>query len=299
MSEEKHHNTIIREITPLSEYDCLYIADRKKKEFDYPIHTHEEYELNFIMNAAGAVRIVGDSQEEISDYDLVLITGKELEHAWLQGNCHSEKDIREITIQFHWDFDGDSFLSRSQFGSIRRMMQLAQNGLVFPMETILSVYSDLEALSAETQGFAAVMKFLAILFKLSQVTDTRTLSSSSFANVKYDGDSRRVNKVKQYIDKHYQENIHLDTLGDLTGMSSVAFSRFFKRRTGKTLSDYIIEVRLGYAARMLVDTSDGIGEICYACGFNNLSNFNRIFKKKKKCTPKEFRERYHKKTTRI
>lgn len=297
MSEEK--NSIIREITPLSEYDCLYIADRKKKEFDYPIHTHEEYELNFIMNAAGATRIVGDSQETISDFDLVLIAGKELEHAWLQGDCKSEKDIREITIQFLWDFNDDSFLGRAQFNSIKKMMSDAQKGLAFPMEAILSVYPDLDSLSSETQGFTSVMKFLSVLYRLSQVEEARTLSSSSFANVRSGSDSRRVTKVQQYINENYQKNINLDTLASLAGMSAVAFSRYFKLRTGKTLSDYIIDVRLGHAARQLVDTAEGIGEICYACGFNNLSNFNRIFKKKKNCTPKEFRERYRKKVTRV
>lgn len=297
MSEEK--NSIIREITPLSEYDCLYIADRKKKEFDYPIHTHEEYELNFIMNAAGATRIVGDSQETISDFDLVLIAGKELEHAWLQGDCKSEKDIREITIQFLWDFNDDSFLGRAQFNSIKKMMSDAQKGLAFPMEAILSVYPDLDSLSSETQGFTSVMKFLSVLYRLSQVEEARSLSSSSFANVRSGSDSRRVTKVQQYINENYQKNINLDTLASLAGMSAVAFSRYFKLRTGKTLSDYIIDVRLGHAARQLVDTAEGIGEICYACGFNNLSNFNRIFKKKKNCTPKEFRERYRKKVTRV
>lgn len=297
MSEEK--NSIIREITPLSEYDCLYIADRKKKEFDYPIHTHEEYELNFIMNAAGATRIVGDSQETITDFDLVLIAGKELEHAWLQGDCKSEKDIREITIQFLWDFNDDSFLGRAQFNSIKKMMSDAQKGLSFPMEAILSVYPDLDSLSSETQGFTSVMKFLSVLYRLSQVEEARTLSSSSFANVRSGSDSRRVTKVQQYINENYQKNINLDTLACLAGMSAVAFSRYFKLRTGKTLSDYIIDVRLGHAARQLVDTAEGIGEICYACGFNNLSNFNRIFKKKKNCTPKEFRERYRKKVTRV
>ena len=89
----------MREITPLSERDCFYIADRHKTEFTYPIHCHAEYELNFTEHASGVRRVVGDSAEIIGDYDLVLITGKELEHVWEQHECVS-KDIREITIQF-------------------------------------------------------------------------------------------------------------------------------------------------------------------------------------------------------
>ena len=95
-------NQIIREITPLSDKDCFYIAERYKTEFTYPIHNHSEFELNFTEKAAGVRRIVGDSSEVIGDYDLVLITGKDLEHVWEQNECRS-KEIREITIQFSSD----------------------------------------------------------------------------------------------------------------------------------------------------------------------------------------------------
>ena len=96
------------------------------------------------------------------------------------------------------------------------------------------------------------------------------------------------------INKHYQEEIRLNQLADMVGMTPVSFSRFFKLRTGKNLSDYIIDIRLGFASRLLVDSTMSIAEICYECGFNNLSNFNRIFRKKKECSPKEFRENYRK-----
>lgn len=96
------NSQIIREITPLSDKDCFYIAERYKTEFTYPIHNHPEFELNFIEQAAGVRRIVGDSSEVIGDYDLVLITGKDLEHVWEQNDCHS-RQIREITIQFSSD----------------------------------------------------------------------------------------------------------------------------------------------------------------------------------------------------
>lgn len=87
----------------------------------------------------------------------------------------------------------------------------------------------------------------------------------------------------------------MGTLANMVGMTDVSFSRFFKLRTGKSLSDYIIDIRLGHVTRLLVDSTMAVAEICYECGFNNLSNFNRIFKKKKSCSPKEFREYYRKK----
>lgn len=287
-------NHIIREITPLSDKDCFYIAERYKTEFTYPIHNHAEYELNFTEHAAGVKRIVGDSAEVIGDYDLVLITGKELEHVWEQHECTS-KQIREITIQFSSDLFFKSFINKNQFDSIRRMLEQAQKGLCFPMSAILKVYSLIDKLASEEQGFYAVIKFLSILYELSLCSEARTLSSSSFAKIGVTSDSRRVQKVQDYINEHYREEIRLSRLADIAGMTPVSFSRFFKVRTGKNLSDYIIDIRLGFAARLLVDSTQSIAEICYDCGFNNLSNFNRIFKKKKGCVPKEFRENYRKK----
>lgn len=286
---------VIREITPLSDKDCFYIAERYKTEFTYPIHNHAEYELNFVEKAANVRRVVGDSSEVIGDYDLVLITGEELEHGWEQHECHS-REIREITIQFSRDLFFQSFINKNQFDSIRRMLERAQKGLCFPMAAILRVYPMLDTLASEKVGFYAVIKFLTILHELSLFEEeARTLSSSSFAKIGVHSDSRRVQKVQEYINGHYQEEIRLGQLADMIGMTPVSFSRFFKLRTGKNLSDYIIDIRLGFASRLLVDSTMAIAEICYECGFNNLSNFNRIFRKKKQCSPKEFRENYRKK----
>jgi len=287
-------NHIIHEITPLSDKDCFYIAERYKKEFTYPIHSHQEFELNFTEKASGVRRIVGDSVEVIGEYDLVLITGKDLEHVWEQHECHSEQ-IREITIQFSSDLFFKSFINKNQFDSIRKMLEQAQKGVCFPMSAILKVYHLLDTLASEKEGFYAVIKFMTILYELSLCDDARTLSSSSFAKIGVHSDSRRVQKVQDYINEHYTEEVRLSKLADLAGMTSVSFSRFFKLRTGKNLSDYIIDIRLGYSTRLLVDSTKSVAEICYECGFNNLSNFNRIFKKKKGCSPKDFRENYRKK----
>lgn len=286
-------NHIIREITPLSDKDCFYIVERYKTEFTYPLHCHAEYELTFIEKGAGVKRIVGDSVEVIGDYDLVLITGKDLEHVWEQHTCVSSK-IREITIQFSPDLFIQSLFNKNQFDSIHKMLESASMGISFPMDAILKVYDKLNTLASEKEGFYAVIKFLTILYELSHCENARTLASSSFARMELNADSRRVKKVQEYINSHYTEEIRLHQMADLAGMTPVAFSRFFKLRTGKSLSDFIIDIRLGYAARQLVDSTHSISEICFACGFNNLSNFNRIFKKKKGCSPKEFRDNYRK-----
>lgn len=284
---------IIHEITPLMGKDVLYIADRHKKEFTYPIHNHSVYELNFVENAKGVRRIVGDSQEVIGDYDLCLITSPDLEHVWEQNECHSD-DIREITVQFDFSMSDETLFGRNPYASITRMMQEAKRGLSFPMQAIMKVYGMLDTLSSVKDGFYAVQQFLTILYELSRCENARTLASSSYAKVTVEDDSRRILKVKNFISKNYMDELRLPELASLAGMSSSAFSRFFKLHTGRNISEYIIDLRLGYAARMLVDTAKSISEIGFDCGFNNLSNFNRIFKKKKGCSPSEFRESYHK-----
>lgn len=286
-------SSVFTEITQLSEKDCFHIVERHKTEFTYPLHRHREFELNFIEHGAGVRRIVGDSVEEIGDFELVLVGSEGLEHVWEQGNCKSA-DIREITIQFSKDIFSDNLLSKSQFVSIKKMLDKAEHGLAFPVSAIMKVYSALDTLAMENEKFVQFLKFLYILYELSIADGVKVLASSSFANTSRNKESRRVQKVKQYINDHYSEPLMLNDLADIAGMSPVAFSRFFRIRTNRTLSDYIADIRLGFAARLLVDTTKNISEICYECGFNNLSNFNRTFKNKRGSTPREFREMYKK-----
>ena len=281
------------EITRLSEKDCFYIVERHKTEFTYPLHQHKEFELNFIEKGKGVRRIVGDSVEEIGDYDLVLLGGEDLEHVWEQGSCTS-KDIREITVHFSGDIFGEGLLSKNQFASINQMLQRADHGLSFSIGTIMKVYSALDTIADASERFVQFLKFMYILYELSVADDARVLASGSFSHAERETESRRVQKVKEYVNEHYSEPLKLSDIADLVGMSPVAFSRFFRHRTGRTLSDYITDIRLGYAARMLVDSSRNISEICYECGFNNLSNFNRTFKAKRNYTPREFRAMFKK-----
>ena len=251
---------VIHEITPLMGKDVLYIADRRKKEFTYPIHNHEVYELNFVEHAAGVRRIVGDSWEIMDDYVLVLFTGPDLELGGDQNTCTSE-NIREITVQFDFAFSEDNFFGRNPFVSIRKMMNEARKGLCFSMAAIMKVYQQLDSLSQVEDGFYAVQQFLAILYELSRSEGSRTLASSSYAKVEVADDSRRILKVKDYINKNYMDEVRLATLADIAGMSPSAFSRFFKLHTGRNLSEYIIDIRLGYASRKLPCESVDLGSV--------------------------------------
>jgi len=286
--------SVLREITPLGENDFMYVADRRKKEFDFPIHQHEILELNFVSGASGCRRVVGDSSEVIGDLDLVLITSPNLEHVWEQHECKSD-DIHEVTVQFFLDFDSPtSPFCKNPYKSIHQMLTRAKRGLAFPNEAIMMVYHRIVRLSSIEEGFLAVQELFSILYELSKFDNARELASSAFAKVEVESDSKRILKVKNYIDEHYKDEMSLEQLANLVGMTPTAFSRYFKQRTGKTLSEYIVDIRLGHAARRLVDTTDGVSEICWTTGFNTLSNFNRLFRKRKGCSPTKFREKYQK-----
>lgn len=283
---------ILTEITPLSDRDFFYLAARKKEHFNYPLHKHHELELNFVENCEGAVRTVGDSVETLGNYDLVLI-GSDLEHVWENGTCQSA-DLHEVTIQFLPEVL-KGMIDKNIFDSIRKMFDRSARGIAFELPAILQVYHLITRLDEMEAGFERMLAFLQILQRLSVSDNYHLLSSTSFANVHDGSDSRRILKVKDFISKNYKKEIRLQQLADIAGMTPTAFSRFFRKHTSCSVSDYIIFARLGYAARMLVDSTMSVVEVCYACGFNNVSNFNRIFKKRKGCTPKEFREEYLKK----
>ncbi|MBR5906031.1 MAG: helix-turn-helix domain-containing protein [Bacteroidales bacterium] len=284
---------VLSEITGLSDKDCFFIVERHKNKFTYPLHCHSEYELNFISNGAGVRRVIGDSIETIGQYELVLVTGEHLEHVWEQGTCNSE-DIREITIQFSASLFSEGMLAKNQFESIRKMFDAAKQGICFPQEAIMKVYSTLDAIARQADSFTQFMQCMQILHELS-LFEWRTLATSAYAKAPLHHESRRVERIKDYIHAHYAEQITLDEIAGLISMSPSSCSRFFRTNAGKTVTDYILDVRLGNAARALVDTNETVSVICYRCGFNNLSNFNRVFKAKKGMTPSDFRRVYMKK----
>ncbi|WP_291913523.1 AraC family transcriptional regulator [Chitinophaga sp. CB10] len=277
-----------KEITPLTEHDCFMIFIREKSTFNFPLHYHEEYELNFILNAAGAKRIVGDHVEEIDDMELVLV-GPNVEHVWMDHHCKSKK-ITEVTIQFHAQLLDAKFLRRNQLSFIRSLFENASKGISFSRETVQSLKPRLLALPYKT-GFDSVLELLSILHDLSISRNMRVLSSAPAESLN-NYNSRRIEKAFEYMQQHFDKDIGLHELAKHVNMTPVSLSRFIKKRTGKTFIDSLNEIRIGHASRMLIDTTHSVSEICYQCGFMNLSNFNRIFKKKKGSTPSEFRRNF-------
>ncbi|GHE44814.1 AraC family transcriptional regulator [Sphingobacterium griseoflavum] len=280
-----HHP--IKEVTPLRETECFTVFHREKDKFDFPYHYHEEYELNMILDAAGAQRIVGDRVDTIDNFELVL-TGPNLPHGWFNHECTSDK-IVEVTIQWNKDLFSEQFLHKNQLNFIKRMFQLSRFGIKFSKETVKKILPEILRLHTIT-GFDSVITLMLILRELSVSGDTKLLVEGDMLLDKtLNFRSRRLDNAFEFMNKNFGNLITLRQVAEVVNMSEVSFSRFIKKRTGKTFIDNLNEIRLGHATRMLIETSNTVAEICYLCGFNNISNFNRAFKRKKNCTPSDYR----------
>lgn len=283
-------SSALKENTPLLDEDTIYIIDRNKESFYYPIHTHRELELNYLENVSGGQRIVGDSLETMGDYDLALIGDAELEHGWRDHQCTCQ-GIREVTIQFQPELLSTNLLSKKQFHSIAKLLEAAKRGVAFDLATILKVRPIINAMTAETKSFYTVTTFLMLIYELS-VSNYKILSSSLYVSDDKHTIDPRIQKIEKYIVDNMQKQISVPDVAGLVGIAPAAFSRFFKARTGKSFSDFLADMRIGYITKELIDSHKSIADICYESGYNNVSNFNRVFKSKKGYTPREFREIY-------
>ncbi|MGO4822655.1 MULTISPECIES: helix-turn-helix domain-containing protein [unclassified Flavobacterium] len=275
-----------REIVSLSSEDSFLVFYRIKDNFDYPVHYHPEFEINFILNGKGVKRVVGDNIEEIDDIELVLV-GPNLYHGWELNKCKN-KDIHEITIQFHNDLFDSSLLSRRIMNPIRDMFNRSIHGILFSKKTAEELSSRLIKIS-KLDGMDYFLEIISILYDLANSRNQRLLSTYTVDHDTFD-DYDKMKIVYEYVQKNFAEKITLEEVSSVASMTSISFNRFIKKRTGKTFVNYVNDIRVGYAARWLVEKDLSISEVAFKCGFNNIANFNRNFKTIKNCTPSQYRE---------
>jgi AraC-like DNA-binding protein len=278
---------IHREITPLKENDCFLVFDRQRNVFDFPIHFHPEYEINFIKNAKGAKRIVGDHIGEIDNYELVMV-GPNVYHGWENNKYDTTKSLHEVTIQFPRYLFNEQMLNKNILKPIKELFKQANHGILFSAETARKVEFKLTTISQKS-GFDNFLEFQSLLYDLAISRNKKILTNLSFENQNDFHNSNRIEKIYNFVKSNYSKKIKVEDAASTVNMTVISFSRLIKQRTGKTFIEFVNELRLGYATRRLIETNDSVSEICFDCGFNNISNFNRIFKKKQNCTPSQFR----------
>ena len=291
-----YSKNIFTEFPPISNDDIFVIFERRKTDFNFPVHVHPEYEINFITGARGAVRVVGDNVEEISDAEMVLITGSNLEHTWKNGDASESREIYEVTIQFSPDLLAHGgFLDKKHFSPIRKMFLDGQNGIAFSEPVIRQCGAIIQQILGSRDGFNSFLMFLSLLNVMAHDDNYRVLSNSKFSSCHEAYDSKNIGVIMDYLNSNYHRKVTLEEAAALVNMSVPSFARFIRARTGFSFVNCLNNIRIGSAARVLIDEpSETIASIAYRCGFNNLSNFNRIFKAKRGITPKEFRSYYKK-----
>lgn len=279
------HSIGIKEIVLLPESDCFNVTTKKLSQMDIPLHFHSEYELNLIENAAGARRIIGHNLDEVIAKELVLI-GPDLQHGWQSHHCRSE-DITVTTLHFHANLFGEEFLQRHYLKNFKTLLSNATRAICFSPKTIAEVSPLLQALKTKS-GFESLLLLMRILHILSMTLPIYVLPNKIKSTPYLHED--RVERVMNYVRQYFSDPISLKQAAGLANMSEVSFSRFFKQRTGKTFVECVNEIRIDHTSRMLANTTNNIAEIAFSAGFNNISNFNRIFKSKKNLTPTQYRQ---------
>lgn len=263
----------------------LYEAD----SIPFCWHYHPEYELCLTLNSQGK-RYIGDSIDDYDDLDLVLL-GPRLPHTWcsrdaIVGDKHYTY-VAQIPTQWI-----DHFIDFPEFSGIRALFNNADNGLVFSKTSAIKIktYFELMHTSTELDKLIYLMKILGVLVDDKFV---KTISHINlFSEDQNDPAVTRIDRVIEHIYKNFNREIFADDMAKIASMSTNHFHRFFKKRTEKTLTQYITDLRIGKACTLLSTSDRTISSISYDCGFNNLSNFNRHFLSCKGCTPREYRAKF-------
>jgi AraC-type DNA-binding domain-containing proteins len=267
------------------------VLQKSKKEFDYPWHYHQECELIYIPSGQG-IRYVGNSVENFSDDDLVLV-GSNLPHCWINELDQQKNSPNAIVIYLKEDFFDGTWLRSHEFKSINSLLELSGKGIKFGR----AVAAQLKDKCLQLPGMPPMQKLitlLQILQELSETKDYRLLCEQHFSCDLDQGNSERMNVIYSYIDKHYRERISLADVAAQLYMTPGYFSKFFSKMMKKSFFEFLNEYKISKSCKLLLETDKSISEICYDSGFESIPFFYRQFKKFKKCQPKQYRQNYYK-----
>lgn len=278
---------------PVKYNESLIVRHDRLPCFNDDWHYHSELELVYILKGSGT-RFVGDNISDFQTGDLVLL-GANLPHVW---RSHEEElvEIKEnrveaIVIHFNHEFAVEGFWALPEMNGIQALFNVAPRGLQFKVSEFDELSQKLMLLP-EKKGFERFIIFLDILQMLGALSDFRTLSSIPFADHYKKHHSDRINAVYDFVLNNFTREMKLEEVARLANLNESAFCRFFKAQTRKSFTQFVNEVRIGYAARLLLDKPATIAEVCYRSGFNNISYFCRKFKNIVGHTPSAYLQKY-------
>jgi AraC-like DNA-binding protein len=269
-----------------------FIYQRKSSSnFEFNWHFHPEYELTLIVKSRGR-RFVADSISDYQNGDLVLL-GPKLPHTWQSFSEPDQQRGRHqaCIIQFRDNFLGESFFDSRELRQVKGMLKRSDHGLHFTGRARDEASKRIVALN-QLFGMQRLTAFLEILDLLARSRKAALISSPGFVPSLHHANHQRIDCVCQYINENYMHNISQPQVASLVQMNSSAFSSFFKKTVGLTFVEYVNNLRLSLACRLLIESDHSILNICHQAGFNNLSNFNRQFLKSKEMSPRQYRKSF-------
>jgi len=267
-------------------YKVFDINNHKPNHKYQKWHYHPEIELVYVSNGEGK-RQVGLHLSNYSDGDLVLI-GSNVPHTGFTEYFDQER--KEVVIQFKPEFLGNSIENVFEFKKISKLLELSKQGLVFHGETKKNIGISMLGLQYES-NFQQLLTLIRILESLASSDEFTILNKDDFSKSNSIIENERINKIFNYIKINYKDKVYLEEASNLIYMTKPSFCRYFKKHTGKRFTEFLNEYRINNALKLLAQTEMDIKNICYECGFNNFSHFNRLFKNTLNLTPSEYRKK--------
>jgi AraC-like DNA-binding protein len=268
------------------------VRHEKVAFFENPWHYHYEFELNYIIKSTG-LRFIGDSIETFFEGDLVLI-GSNIPHYWRNDDSIIAKNengtAEAIIMRFKPTLWGSSLLETPEMKGIKNLFETSNRGILFSERASNKAQEMLFEILKANQMDRLILWFR--LFSiLADDSDAKYLSKKVFVNQTSIQDDR-MTRVLDYLQEKLVNEIDLDDVAKIACMNKAAFCRFFKQQTNKTLTNFINELRVGMACRLLLETKDDIWQVAFACGFQDVSYFNQVFKSYRGTHPSGFRREY-------
>ncbi|WP_027067662.1 AraC family transcriptional regulator [Maribacter sp. Hel_I_7] len=272
----------------------ITVSQNNYKNFLKVWHFHEELELVYIIKSTGT-RFVGDSIEKFQSGEVILI-GKNVPHMWLNDEAYFEENssltAQAVSVHFKDNFVGKEFLSLPEMQPISHLLKKATQGIKFNNVTD-NIKNELLNLSSLNPAIK-ITRIIEILSKLEQTQHYTLLSSNGFINTFHQTENKRLNTIYEYVYQNFHTPISSKDVAELANMNASAFSRFFKTIHRKPFTRFLNEIRIGFACKMLLENKESITSIAYACGFGNISNFNRQFRIIKNESPSSFLSQHKK-----
>lgn len=254
------------------------------------VHYHEECQLTYILEGHGVI-LVGEKLEEFEEGDLLLI-GKNTPHVLLHNKEYYQENsclhVRAISIFFSKDTFHQVFTQIPETSKIEEFLEQAQFGIRIKNNEAKEVGEDLKQL-VKLRQVPRIILFMKILDLISTNPHFEFISSN-IPHVSGKADNNKLKKIFDYISKNFEKRITLEEVAALINLTPTAFCRFFKLRTNKTFSQFLIEVRINQACKMLSNGNFNVTETFFSCGYNNSSNFHRHFRQHTGLTPSEYKD---------